>query len=317
MRFSTQPLVARTDGLNNFWDIDFKRFILQLFHIQPFYKRLSVFSTRVFLCFFSPTIPQRVRESAKLKREKKKKEKQRNLFSLFPTPTHRFRFRPDAGLNDRLFDMWCPAITTRNNFFNCNTLSVLFFFFFICYSKRDLTLILRINHFRSSERRKLFLESSISKTSWGRACLQIPLKDRVSGPQSLRYERYKPLNPKLPNATEKPARPLDFLKVLRFSFPVRVVGPRAKDFLSPAVRQIYRRNFPPVGFIYWCAVNQTRSRHMKHYLNCFDPNSVELCIVCGLYFDFVLSRVFKYKALVGVLSSSIWVLYPGRIFLAA
>lgn len=129
MRFSTQPLVARTDGLNNFWDIDFKRFILQLFHIQPFYKRLSVFSTRVFLCFFSPTIRQRVRESAKLKREKKKKEKQRNLFSLFPTPTHRFRFRPDAGLNDRLFDMWCPAITTRNNFFNCNTLSVLFFFF--------------------------------------------------------------------------------------------------------------------------------------------------------------------------------------------
>ena len=34
-------------------------------------------------------------------------------------------------------------------------------------------------------------------------------------------------------------------------------------------------------------------------------------------FDFVLSLVFKYKALVGVLSSSIWVLYKGRIFLAA
>ena len=34
-------------------------------------------------------------------------------------------------------------------------------------------------------------------------------------------------------------------------------------------------------------------------------------------FDFVLSPVFKYKALVGVLSSSIWVLYQGRIFLAA
>ena len=34
-------------------------------------------------------------------------------------------------------------------------------------------------------------------------------------------------------------------------------------------------------------------------------------------FDFVLSPVFKYKALVSVLSSSIWVLYQGRIFLAA
>ena len=33
-------------------------------------------------------------------------------------------------------------------------------------------------------------------------------------------------------------------------------------------------------------------------------------------FDFVLSLVFKYKASVGVLSSSIWVLYKGRIFLA-
>jgi len=33
---------------------------------------------------------------------------------------------------------------------------------------------------------------------------------------------------------------------------------------------------------------------------------------------FVLSPVFKYKALiVGVLTSSIWVLYQGRIFLAA
>ena len=37
---------------------------------------------------------------------------------------------------------------------------------------------------------------------------------------------------------------------------------------------------------------------------------------CGLFFDFVLSPVFKYKALVGVLSSSIWVLYQGRSFLA-
>ena len=31
---------------------------------------------------------------------------------------------------------------------------------------------------------------------------------------------------------------------------------------------------------------------------------IELCIFFGLYFDFVLSPVFKYKALVGVLSSS-------------
>ena len=45
--------------------------------------------------------------------------------------------------------------------------------------------------------------------------------------------------------------------------------------------------------------------------------SLQLCIFCGLYFDFVLSPVFKYKALAGVLSSSIWVLYQGRIFLAA
>ena len=44
---------------------------------------------------------------------------------------------------------------------------------------------------------------------------------------------------------------------------------------------------------------------------------LQLCVFGGLYFDFVLSPVFKYKALAGVLSSSIWVLYQGRIFLAA
>ena len=44
---------------------------------------------------------------------------------------------------------------------------------------------------------------------------------------------------------------------------------------------------------------------MKRHLNCFNPNSIELRIFCGLYFDFVLSTVIKYKALVGVLSSSI------------
>ena len=56
---------------------------------------------------------------------------------------------------------------------------------------------------------------------------------------------------------------------------------------------------------------------MKRDLNCFDPNSIELCIFCRLYFDFVLSPAFKYKALVGVLSSFIRVLYQGRTFLAA
>ena len=46
--------------------------------------------------------------------------------------------------------------------------------------------------------------------------------------------------------------------------------------LSPAACQIYRRNFPPVGFIQsqtvllMYSVNQTQSRHMKHDLNCFD-----------------------------------------------
>ena len=59
---------------------------------------------------------------------------------------------------------------------------------------------------------------------------------------------------------------IDFLKVLR-----------SEGLLSPAARQIYKRNCPPVGLIqsrtvYWCVVNQTRSRHMKSDLNCFDPN---------------------------------------------
>ena len=56
---------------------------------------------------------------------------------------------------------------------------------------------------------------------------------------------------------------------------------------------------------------------MKRDLNCFDPNLIELCIFCGLYFDFFLSSVFKYKALVGDLSSFIRALYQGWIFLAA
>ena len=42
---------------------------------------------------------------------------------------------------------------------------------------------------------------------------------------------------------------VDFLKVLRFSFPVSCSWPPREGLLSPAARQIYRRNFPPVGFI--------------------------------------------------------------------
>ena len=51
------------------------------------------------------------------------------------------------------------------------------------------------------------------------------------------------------------------------------------------------------------------------FSNCFDPNSIKLCIFFGLYFNFLLSPVFKYKALVGVLSSSMSTLprpdFPG------
>ena len=61
---------------------------------------------------------------------------------------------------------------------------------------------------------------------------------------------------------------LDFLKVLRFSFPVPVVGSSAKDFYPPQ-----RAKFTGGIFLqwvlsnherfYWYAVNQTRSRLMK------------------------------------------------------
>ena len=141
---------------------------------------------------------------------------------------------------------------------------------------------------------------------------------------------------------------LDFLKLLRFSFPVPVVGPGANSLRgrrskgkgkgilpsrSPfnarhagySVKDFYplqRAKFPPVGFI------QSRTVLPMHrqsnpitphetFLNCFDPSSIKLCIFFGLYFDFVLSRVFKYKALVGDLSSFIRALYQGWIFLAA
>ena len=83
-----------------------------------------------------------------------------------------------------------------------------------------------------------------------------------------------------------------------------------KGLLSPAARQIYTRNFPPVGFIQSRMILLMRRQSnpitpMERDLNCFDPNSIELCIFYWLYFDFVLLPVFKYKAFVGVLSSSI------------
>ena len=42
---------------------------------------------------------------------------------------------------------------------------------------------------------------------------------------------------------------MDFLKVLNFSFPVPIVGPCMKDVYHLQRAKIYRRNFPPVGFI--------------------------------------------------------------------
>ena len=53
---------------------------------------------------------------------------------------------------------------------------------------------------------------------------------------------------------------------------------------------------------------------MKRDLNCF-----ELCIFWRAVFWISFYRLYllKYKAFVGVLSSSIWVLYQGQIFLAA
>ena len=87
--------------------------------------------------------------------------------------------------------------------------------------------------------------------------------------------------------------------------------PQREGLLSPAARQIYRRNFPPVGFI------QSRTvLLMRRQSNPITPHETWLELFWSK-FDFVLSLVFEYKALVGVLSSSIWVLYQGRIFLAA
>ena len=83
--------------------------------------------------------------------------------------------------------------------------------------------------------------------------------------------------------------------------------PQREGLLCPAARQIYRRNFPPVGLIQSrkvllrYAVNHTRSRHMKCDLNRW------------WYPDFVLSPVFKYKAFVGVLSSLPRSNFPGSL----
>ena len=50
--------------------------------------------------------------------------------------------------------------------------------------------------------------------------------------------------------------------------------PQREGLSSPAARHIYRRNFPPVGFIQSRTVLLVRrqSRHMKRDLNCFDQN---------------------------------------------
>ena len=74
--------------------------------------------------------------------------------------------------------------------------------------------------------------------------------------------------------------------------------------LSPAVRQIYRTNFPPVGFIQSRTVllMRRKSNPITPHETCLELfwskfNCIELCIFCGLHFDFVLSPVFNYKAL--------------------
>ena len=92
-----------------------------------------------------------------------------------------------------------------------------------------------------------------------------------------------------------------------------------EGLLSPEARQIYRSNFPSaISFVQSGTVLL-----MRHQLNPITPQNdliqIQLnCVFfCGLCFDFALSPVFKYKPLVRVLSSSIGVLYQGRIFLAA
>ena len=96
--------------------------------------------------------------------------------------------------------------------------------------------------------------------------------------------------------TEQSGCCIDVLEVLRFSFPVPVVGPSVRSSLATARRTCspcsapnLQEEFSSCGFypikdvFYRCAVNQTRSRHMKRDENCFDPNSIELYIFCGLW----------------------------------
>ena len=76
--------------------------------------------------------------------------------------------------------------------------------------------------------------------------------------------------------TEESGCCIDFLEVLRFSFPVPVVGPSARSSLATARRTFspcsapnLQEEFSSCGFFsmkevfYWRAVKQTRSRHMK------------------------------------------------------
>ena len=109
---------------------------------------------------------------------------------------------------------------------------------------------------------------------------------------------------------------LDFLKVLPFSFPVPVVGPGAMNFI-PCSGPNWPDKFSSCRF-YPITNGFTDAPSIKPDHATWNVTwSLELCIFCGFYFDFVLSPVFKYKAVVGVLCSSIGVLYQGRIFLAA
>ena len=111
---------------------------------------------------------------------------------------------------------------------------------------------------------------------------------------------------------------LDFLKVLRFSFPVPVVGPSAKTFIpcrTPNLQEEFSScRFYPItnGFT---DAPSIKSDHATWNVTWTALNCVFFagCILISLNRLYLL----KYKAFVGVLSSSIWVLYQCRIFLAA
>ena len=102
---------------------------------------------------------------------------------------------------------------------------------------------------------------------------------------------------------------LDFLKVLRFSFPVPVVGPSAKTFIPCRAPNLQE---------------EFSSRRFYPITNGFTPHETWLELLWTVYFfagciliSFYRLYLLKYKAFLGVLYSSIWVLYQGRIFLAA